>query len=59
MEAALGGHRDLVAYLLERGADVHAKDCVGRTPFSEANFWNELEILELLTVKGADANVAA
>ena len=36
LEAAAGGHRDIVELLLDRGADVQAKDCVSsarRVPF--------------------------
>lgn len=36
MAAARNGNRELVAYLLDLGADLHARDTAGHSPFGEA-----------------------
>ena len=48
----------IVKLLIEKGADVNAKDKSRGTPLSRAIFWrkSDLEVVKLLTEKGADVN---
>jgi ankyrin repeat protein len=36
MLCAADGHEDMIARLIEAGADVHAQDSIGNTPLHEA-----------------------
>lgn len=54
--AVNGGHRDVVRFLIEKGADVGLKDLLGRTPMDLALARNKEELVEML--KGADAVIA-
>jgi tetratricopeptide (TPR) repeat protein len=47
------GHRELVAFLIEKGADVHAQDTIGATALSYAAKGGHKEIAALLITKGA------
>lgn len=57
MWAAFNGHTPVVAYLLEHGATVDAKDTHGRTALLYASSGNYPETVGLLLREGADANV--
>jgi ankyrin repeat protein len=41
--------------LLERGADINARDDSGSTPLYQAAAWDRLDVIDLLLEKGADA----
>jgi ankyrin repeat protein len=49
-------HIDLIALLLERGADVNAMNISGRTPLFYCTFSFSKELLTLLASYGADVN---
>jgi ankyrin repeat protein len=53
--AANSGHKNVVALLIEKGADVDAKDYHFRTPLHYAI--GDLEVARLLVESGADVNV--
>jgi ankyrin repeat protein len=55
MVAAAFGHVDTVGALIERGADVNAKDLTGWTPLHAAAFKGNMQIVRLLLEKGAVA----
>jgi len=48
--AACGGHRDVVEYLLNRGADRYRKDRFGNTPIDDAKREGHKELLELFEI---------
>jgi ankyrin repeat protein len=52
--AVAGGHVDLSLMLIERGADVHAKDAGGHTPLHIAAEAGYLPIVQALLDRGAD-----
>ena len=54
--ACLNSHKEIVTLLLERKADVHAKDTMGDTPLHKAAFGGCHEIAALLLQNGADVN---
>ena len=53
--AAVSGHTPAVAFLLERGADVNARNRDGNTALHGAAFLGHAEVVELLLKNGADA----
>jgi ankyrin repeat protein len=55
--AAAGGHRDICALLLERGANVNARQHGGFTPLHTAGFRDDREMAELFLRHGADASL--
>lgn len=55
--ASLMGHTEVVALLLERGADVNAKSRDGGTALHAAAFLGRAETVKLLLGKGADAGL--
>ncbi|RKU30131.1 hypothetical protein C6499_07025 [Candidatus Poribacteria bacterium] len=55
--AALMGHTEIVALLLEHGADVNAKSRDGGTALHSAAFLGRAETVELLLEKGADTTL--
>jgi ankyrin repeat protein len=54
--AALSGKLDTVAFLLERGLDVHARNLQGGTPLHIAANAGHTDVMELLLRSGADIN---
>jgi hypothetical protein len=52
--AGKGGDLALVLALLERGADLHARDDFNRTALIGAAYWAHPEVCELLLSRGAD-----
>lgn len=54
--AAAGGHRDICATLLERGANVNARQHGGFTPLHTAGFRDDRQMAELFLRHGADAS---
>lgn len=59
IHAVAGGHRDMVAYLIEKGADVNgrAEGKFGDAPLFLAVVLGDPEMAKLLIMKGADVNV--
>jgi len=55
--ASLMGHTEIVALLLERGADVNAKSRDGGTALHAAAFLGRAEAVKLLLEKGADTTL--
>jgi ankyrin repeat protein len=57
MEAAWGGHTEMMHALFAKEADVNTKDQLGRTPLIEATLiGNRPDIVQTLIDKGADVN---
>jgi len=54
--ASLMGHTDIIAYLLEKDADVNVRKHDGNTPLHAAAFLGRTEAVKLLLKHGADAN---
>ena len=50
--------RDMVAFLLDNGADIDALDGVGWTPLMEAIMDDMPELVEYLVQRGADKTIA-
>ena len=57
--AAYGGGKELVTYLIDKGASVNQADIYGATPLHMAVLQGHKEIVELLLSKGADMNAKA
>lgn len=55
--AALMGHTEIVALLLEHGADVNVRSRDGATALHTAAFLGRVETVKLLLEKGADVNL--
>ena len=55
--AALMGHMEIVALLLEHGADVNARSKDGGTALHAAAFLGRVETVKLLLDKGADTTL--
>ena len=56
IDAALRGDLEKVESLLDKGANVNAKDGYGRTPLHYAAWYGHLDIVKLLLDRGADVN---
>jgi ankyrin repeat protein len=50
--------RDMVEYLLQKGADIDKTDGVGWTPLMEAIMDDKTELCKYLVEKGADQSIA-
>ena len=57
VEAAKGGHLEIVKYLLEKGGNINDKDDKCRTALIYASSGGCLEIIKYLIEKGADVNI--
>jgi ankyrin repeat protein len=57
MLAAQKGQAQLALLLIEKGAQVDARDKLGRTPLAQAVEAGESEVVSLLTSKGADLSL--
>ena len=56
--ASLAGYTQIVALLLENGADPNQKDVHGWTPLHRAALWGHVEIARLLIENGANVNAS-
>jgi ankyrin repeat protein len=56
VEAAWGGHNDIVKYLIEKGANVNTGDSVGYTALMRASEEGHDAVVNTLVQKGADIN---
>ena len=54
--ACIKGYANIAQLLLEAGAAHDIRDCTGSTPFSEAVYHNQQQLLDLLPEFGADVN---
>ena len=54
MLACKNGHKDVVAYLLEQGADVKARELNGRVALHYAAAFGHAQLVPLLLQKGAE-----
>ena len=59
LEASLGGHSDIVRYLLEQNADVNEADIFGRSALYYAYQNGHLDVVNMLLSKGADIKAVA
>ncbi len=57
MDAVECGHKKMVTYLLEKGADINAQNACGDTPLMLAVEQGNKEIAELLIAQGADMDM--
>jgi ankyrin repeat protein len=55
--AARNGHREVVEYLLDQGADVNARGVFGATALQWAAFNGHTGVVELLLARGADPDL--
>lgn len=55
--AARNGHREVVEYLLDQGADVNTRGVFGATALQWAAFNGHPEVVELLLARGADPDL--
>ena len=53
------GKRDIVTQLIAAGADINARDNVGRTPLHYAIRRSDATLQRLLIAKGADTNISS
>ena len=58
MDAAQGGNVSVVKELLERGANVNARDKLGKTALKDAAFGGHLKVVKELLNRGANVNNA-
>ncbi len=56
VDAAWGGNREAVEFLLARGADINEAGNFDKTPLMMASFYGNTEIVRLLLERGADVN---
>lgn len=54
--ASWEGHKEIVKFLIKRGADLNLKDQFGGTPLHMAAMGGHIEIVKLLISEGADIN---
>lgn len=54
--ACIKGYADIAKLLLEAGASHSIRDCTGSTPFSEAVYHNQIQLIQLLHQFGADVD---
>jgi len=55
-EAAIWDHKEMVEFLLARGANVNARDWGGQTPLHWAVGSERTDVVQLLIARGADVN---
>ncbi len=53
-----GDSRKAVEFLLEKGADIEAKDNADNTPLLTASQWGQEDVIEILISRGADVNAS-
>jgi ankyrin repeat protein len=58
LAASLAGRSKLVAVLIEKGADIRARNDRGLTPLHAAAYTGDLDAVKLLVQAGADVNDA-
>ena len=55
--AAMEGHSSIIAILIEHGADIEARNRLGRTALMEAALFARLEVVKTLLQNGADKSI--
>ena len=56
--ASYGGHKEVVQFLLDNGADINIRDENGTTPLMNAVIGEKTEIVKLLLERGANPNLS-
>ena len=56
MNEAINGHADAVRALIEKGANINAKDSDGWTPLMQAAYYGYANVVQVLIERGADVN---
>jgi len=59
LEATQAGDCEVVAVLLDAGADINALDRYGQTALINATYQGDIELVKLLVAKGAELNHTA
>lgn len=55
--AVMGGHKELMKFLIQEGANIDALDKEGRTPLLNAIMFKKSELAHMLIEKGADVRI--
>jgi ankyrin repeat protein/L-ascorbate metabolism protein UlaG (beta-lactamase superfamily) len=55
--AVMGGHKELMEYLIQEGANIDALDKDGRTPLLNAIMFKKQELAHILVEKGANVKI--
>lgn len=57
VSASYGGHKEIVRFLLDKGADINIRDEKGTTPLMNAVIGEKPEIVRILLERGANPNI--